>query len=615
MNSILSVKIFQNNNFIKRLVFKESGDEVKYEDIKIKNYMGIIKIGRMSSAHINIESTSRMHATIEYQNGDFVFNAIDRKKSFINGVEVKSEIILKEGDEIQIDEITIIVYPHIIVDEDKNSNKEDNILDLISEISLDNEVIEDLDFIELDSEKLNTLENSKNIYFSVTEDDPRDNREVVARAIEIKHYWNGNMISSKLFKSKENITIGKLQEDSFYINPEYINNKSFTILENGNNINFLLENVHYIEGTDEYNLEELKEVDKIVIKDNYGTIKLRYGAKLAFEIKENRFEINNVAIYKAVSKNSSKVFIDGLNLKFSILSLILHAVIVFLISLSPQEIESFNLEKLNNIPVRYASVILNPDKVKEKREVIEFVDKGKKEMSKFNKNNTDSVVFVKGEKHDNLTRRKMKIRNLVKRQGMLIAFTKGGGLGNNSGDFLGHNDDDIRLVDNSDSLIVATSGNPNIRGGATGAGGGGNKTLGTGGPSTSNSGTRYSSRRYKTNRRDKKRRKLTIDFKEPSLSGNLTKRQIEKVVKRNISQMRYCYEKELLRKPKLKGVITVSWTISPQGRVISVKILGATLNDNSVHSCMRKTIKRWKFPEPRGGGYAKVKYPFSFRSS
>ena len=92
-NSILSVKIFENNNFVNKLVFSESPEN----DDQIK-YMGIIKIGRMSTAHIKLDSVSvsRMHATIEYTGGEFLFTLMARTDTFINDRKVEqSKVILK----------------------------------------------------------------------------------------------------------------------------------------------------------------------------------------------------------------------------------------------------------------------------------------------------------------------------------------------------------------------------------------------------------------------------------------------------------------------------------------------------------------------------------------
>ncbi len=71
----------------------------------------------------------------------------------------------------------------------------------------------------------------------------------------------------------------------------------------------------------------------------------------------------------------------------------------------------------------------------------------------------------------------------------------------------------------------------------------------------------------------KKKRDVVVARKGPDkITGNLTEEQIRGVVNKNISQIRYCYENELMRKPELSGSVTVKWKINPQGEVIDVSI-------------------------------------------
>jgi len=113
----------------------------------------------------------------------------------------------------------------------------------------------------------------------------------------------------------------------------------------------------------------------------------------------------------------------------------------------------------------------------------------------------------------------------------------------------------------------------------------------------------------------KKKANLVIKSTDGDITGNLTKEQIQKVVNKHLMEIRYCYEKELTRKPDLKGAMTITWKIDPQGEVISAVVSGSTMNDEAVESCMVARIKKWKFPEPLGGGFALVKYPFNFHSN
>jgi len=174
-------------------------------------------------------------------------------------------------------------------------------------------------------------------------------------------------------------------------------------------------------------------------------------------------------------------------------------------------------------------------------------------------------------------------------------------------------DDSIRLESNT-NVTASASGYTGIRGGGSGPGGTGG-SLGTGGPSTG--GYRSGNIRGGVGgmKGKRKSRKLRARVGKNMITGNLTRAQIQRVVSKGISQIRYCYEKELLRTPNLKGNVTILWKINPQGKVVLAKVDGATLKNSKVHACMKSRIKRWKFPEPKGGGYAQVRYPFNFRSN
>jgi|GEM_PF-4592368 len=98
----------------------------------------------------------------------------------------------------------------------------------------------------------------------------------------------------------------------------------------------------------------------------------------------------------------------------------------------------------------------------------------------------------------------------------------------------------------------------------------------------------------------------------PAVMGSLDKNIIRRVVRQHRNEIRYCYEKELVKNPNLGGKVDVKFTVSPTGSVASAAVASSTLNNASVESCITKKIKRWKFPQPKGGGIVVVKYPFNF---
>ncbi|MDP2312111.1 MAG: AgmX/PglI C-terminal domain-containing protein [Pseudomonadota bacterium] len=99
---------------------------------------------------------------------------------------------------------------------------------------------------------------------------------------------------------------------------------------------------------------------------------------------------------------------------------------------------------------------------------------------------------------------------------------------------------------------------------------------------------------------------------DPIILGALDKSLIDAVIKRNMSQIRYCYQRELTKNPSLGGKITVKFVIAKDGTVSSATTKTTTMNNPAVESCINGRFMRFQFPEPKGGGIVIVSYPFIF---
>lgn len=92
--------------------------------------------------------------------------------------------------------------------------------------------------------------------------------------------------------------------------------------------------------------------------------------------------------------------------------------------------------------------------------------------------------------------------------------------------------------------------------------------------------------------------------------GSLTKEEIEAVIRANLAQIKWCYEKNLQGNRQLSGRVLSDFVIGTNGRVTSSNIAQSTLGSPSTEKCISDAVSRWKFPLPRGGGVVTVKYPF-----
>ena len=100
----------------------------------------------------------------------------------------------------------------------------------------------------------------------------------------------------------------------------------------------------------------------------------------------------------------------------------------------------------------------------------------------------------------------------------------------------------------------------------------------------------------------------------PEVMGTLDRSIIRRVVRQYRNEIRYCYERELQKNPKLAGVVKVKFTISGTGSVISALVSSTTLKNARVERCVTNKVRHWVFPAPKEGGIVIVNYPFNFRS-
>ncbi|WP_257446622.1 AgmX/PglI C-terminal domain-containing protein [Archangium lipolyticum] len=94
--------------------------------------------------------------------------------------------------------------------------------------------------------------------------------------------------------------------------------------------------------------------------------------------------------------------------------------------------------------------------------------------------------------------------------------------------------------------------------------------------------------------------------------GGLDKDVIAKIIRSHQNEIKYCYETELNKNPSLAGKVAVAFTIDPAGGVSEANVTETTLNNSTAENCMLSRIRRWKFPEPKGGGVVAVTYPWLF---
>ncbi len=106
-----------------------------------------------------------------------------------------------------------------------------------------------------------------------------------------------------------------------------------------------------------------------------------------------------------------------------------------------------------------------------------------------------------------------------------------------------------------------------------------------------------------------------LEPEPPTILGSLDRELIRQVVHLNRAQIRFCYESQLTRSPKLNGKVAVKFIISANGSVASSTVAQATTQNAALETCVAGRVHGWQFPKPKGGGVVIVTYPFLFRPS
>lgn len=102
---------------------------------------------------------------------------------------------------------------------------------------------------------------------------------------------------------------------------------------------------------------------------------------------------------------------------------------------------------------------------------------------------------------------------------------------------------------------------------------------------------------------------------ETEVGGGLDKDVIAEIIRSQLGQIRYCYERQLSASPDLYGKVMVRFTIGLDGAVAEQRIGTTTLKNADVEGCILRRVARWKFPNPKGGTSVLVTYPFLFKST
>lgn len=97
--------------------------------------------------------------------------------------------------------------------------------------------------------------------------------------------------------------------------------------------------------------------------------------------------------------------------------------------------------------------------------------------------------------------------------------------------------------------------------------------------------------------------------------GSLDRELVRRVIQENKGQIRACFESLLNRYPELGGTVQTQFTIGPNGQVLESRVTQTSTGSKELDLCVASRVRLWQFPKPKGGGMVVVSYPFLFKQA
>ncbi len=101
------------------------------------------------------------------------------------------------------------------------------------------------------------------------------------------------------------------------------------------------------------------------------------------------------------------------------------------------------------------------------------------------------------------------------------------------------------------------------------------------------------------------------EYIPPEQRAERSNRAISRIVAAHTGSIRYAYNRELRKKPSLRGKIVLTFTISPEGKITECRVEESAMNWPPLEESLVRMIKTWRFPEIPEGDVT-VSYPLVF---
>ncbi|HZH02521.1 MAG TPA: adventurous gliding motility protein GltG [Myxococcaceae bacterium] len=612
------------------------GDEL----VATKDYdRDIIKIGRLSSAHLCLddEKVSRIHSVIEV-GADGTLSIIDMgsvEGTYVNGKRVNKGA-LTLGDTIKVGNTTIHVESPGAQSAAQEPEREEATTQFTGSAAVANALAEAVAEVNAPQAPPPQVQPALEPSLAQTEHHPvaaggNRSRPTRRRAagplgLELRFVWGDQMVGEFFLKpgKAKPFTVGSAAGVDFVIGDGKLGGPRFELVKadgHGHSLRFngkMTGELH--RGEEAFDLKRLIESNKAshdgdayaLSLDPDDFVRLELGSGVAVEV-----------CYQPVPKAVVVPLLE--NIDFSVLNIFL--VTFFLAALFVITAENRNLEgdeyadELSGNQARLAKLIIKPPEVqknplleklaaqKEKSSEMAAKSRGDEgQMGKKDAAKTGKRTAPKGDPNNKDTARMLTQKIFGSGAGGISTVFGKAGLGGElkaaMGNMFGNAAGDSKGL-----------GGLGLRG--SGAGGGGvGDTVGIGGIGTKGRGGGTGS--YGSGAgilSGKKDVDIGITSSDPVVMGSLDKELIRQVIHRNRGQIRFCYESQLQRFPKLQGKVAVKFVISAAGSVASSSVAQSSAGNPELETCVAGRVRTWQFPKPKGGGVVIVTYPFIFKQS
>ena len=624
-------------------VFK--GDQL----VTAKDYdRDIIKIGRLSSAHLCLddEKVSRIHSVIEV-GPDGTLSIIDMgsvEGTFVNGKRVNKGT-LSFGDEIKVGGTTIkvekaatgaSVAPAIapIGEAVEATAPNVEVAAPPRDVEATQQVIEQKSRPELPVPPPAASEAPAAAPVAVLHEAtgqqartrPRGRKGAGPLGLELRLMWGDQMVGSHFFHpgSDKKFTVGTAQGVDFAMGDSRLAGPSFEVIrfgKDGASLRFtgkMKGELHRKQGDQVLTLADAKEKRVATSDGDAFSIHLQTDDFAWVDLGGVVLEVFFQPVPKAVFVPYADA-IDFTALNIFLVMFFLGA--LFVITALNRELEGDEFgDDLNGNQARIAKLLIKPPDA-QKNPLLQRLEKKKDsgEIAQKHKNEDGQMGKKDAVKRSAHAAPKGDPNN--KDQARLLVLKVFGGSGGGISTIFGHQGLGGELKSAMGNMFGAAPGDAQGFGGlglrGSGSGGGGiGDTIGIGGIGTKGRGGGtggYGSGVGVLG--GKKDVDIGITSGDPVVMGSLDKELIRKVIHSNRGQIRYCYESQLNRFPKLEGKVSVKFVISASGSVATSQVAGSTAGNAELETCVAGRVKTWMFPKPKGGGVVVVTYPFIFKQS